>query len=330
MINPAANQTAPVTALILGDAMVDTYLDANPVGISDEAPVTVLDWVNTARTFGGMLNTATTLATLGFDTHAIGLVNEADEPGRFVNDECSRLGIQQHWFNDGRPTIEKARVRTNPQHPPIEQLARIDVEWDAPLDAAVAQAVQTQFDDLARTATVIVVSDYCKGLLTHELAQHLIRTARENNIPILVDAKPSTLNWFKGATLLTPNEAEARTYLTEQCADATAASLDHQTLVARLAEQLQASILLTCAGAGMYLQRADEENATRIPAPDIAHVESTSGAGDVVIATMALAAAQNKSLATGANWATQAVRQTLVRKGTCALTAADLTNLKFD
>lgn len=322
--------TQKYRCLIIGDAMVDTYMDSTPVGISDEAPVMVLDWIKTQRTFGGMLNVAQSVAALGIQTHAIGIVNQTDDAGRFVIDRCETLGIQQHWISeDNRPTIEKARVRTDPDTPPVQQIARVDFESTEPLTDNTRNELNKTLDDLLGSRPdVIVVSDYLKQTINETLARRLVEECSAKAIPLLVDAKPESLTSFTGASLITPNESEARafvaTFSKNKKSLSDASSIDQPTLARLLADELQATILLTCAEDGMYLAEYTTPNVQQFAAPDTQNVRTTSGAGDVVLAVNALAAASNTPFPIAAQWSREVLSIALQRDGTCSIEPTDL------
>lgn len=304
----------PRDILLIGDAMVDAYLRTEPVGISDEAPVAVLDWVGVERTLGGMMNVAASCAACG-GTRIIGLIGD-DEPGRFLRDEAERLGMQARWIEDGRCTIEKTRVLAGGQP---AMLARLDVEDITPVDdRAAAEALDAAREQMARCGAV-VISDYRKGLITAELARELLDAAATAGLSVIVDAKPESMAWFKGATLLTPNEHEARQFAREN--DLDCQSIDE--LGRSLATALDAAVLITRGAEGMTL--FDREGAR------LGHFDagaqrplSTSGAGDVVVAAIAAGLARGAGLVDAARAASCAAARAVAREGTCRIEAGDL------
>jgi len=320
-------------AIIIGDAMVDTYLDCQPVGISDEAPVTVLDWRKTTRTFGGMLNTAKSLRTLGFDTHAFGIVNENDEAGAFIDKQCKIQRIHQHWVSDHRPTTEKTRIGVNLDKHASEHIARIDVEHDNPLDEGIHAQLHNSLESILnaehKEKTVVIISDYMKGTINKQLANWLVKNCNDNKIPILVDAKPKTLDWYAGANLLTPNEKEARAYLLWKGVPTSDHSTNQlQNLAATLTNELHSNIILTVAEKGVYLavHKKNEHQPISVrhfEANTETPVLSTSGAGDVFIAMMALSVTRGESWEQGISQAQNMVASAISRRGTCAIEAGD-------
>ena len=300
--------------LVIGDAMVDAYLRTQPVGVSDEAPVAVLDYVGVQRTLGGMMNVAASCAACG-GVRIIGLVGE-DEAGEFLREQAERLGMEAHWFTDGRPTIEKMRVLAGEQE---AMLARIDVEMAQAVDGPFAAQILTAATQAVAHCGVVLVSDYAKGTLSADLARGLLAEAAERAVPVIVDAKPETMKWYRGAALFTPNEREARQYAALRGFEC--GGIDD--LGASLAQALDAAVLITRGAAGMTLIDRDGSR--------LAHCEaiadravSTSGAGDVVVAAVGHALGAGRSLTEAVEFAAACAAKSVSRAGTCRIEADDL------
>lgn len=299
--------------LVIGDAMVDAYLRTEPVGVSDEAPVAVLDYVEVRRTLGGMMNVAASCAACG-GVRVIGLIGD-DEAGTFLRAESERLGMETHWFSDGRPTIEKMRVLAGGHE---AMLARIDVEFTDPVDETVARAMLDEVRRLLPQCGAVLVSDYAKGAVTAEVARGLLAAAVEANVPVVVDAKPQTMEWFPGATLFTPNEREARQFAAQRGDEC--GSIDD--LGAAVARRLDAAVLITRGAAGMTLYGRDGARLMHCDAA--ARAVSTSGAGDVVVAAVGQALGAGRSLVEAVEFAATCAARAVGREGTCRIEAGDL------
>lgn len=300
--------------LVVGDAMVDAYLRTQPVGISDEAPVAVLDWVGVARTFGGMMNVAASCIACG-GVHVVGVIGN-DEAGEFLRNEAAACGMEATWLSDGRPTSEKMRVLAG-EHEAM--LARIDIEEVRPIRQGAADELLAAVREALPRCGALLVSDYAKGALTPNVARGLVEAAAEHDVPIIVDAKPQSMSWFKGATLITPNEREARQFA--QSRGIECHSIDE--LGRRLATTLEAAILITRSADGMTLF---DRSGTRL-----AHCEagakkavSTSGAGDVVLAAVGHALGAGRSLAEAVEFAAMCAAAAVSRAGTCRIETGDL------
>ncbi|MFG0328347.1 MAG: bifunctional heptose 7-phosphate kinase/heptose 1-phosphate adenyltransferase [Phycisphaerales bacterium] len=309
---PASDSERPA-ALVIGDAMVDAYLDARPVGVSDEAPVMTLDWVAVTRSLGGMLNVARALAELGFNTTTIGRRGD-DETSAWVEEECARFGFDSKWIHTPGPTIEKTRIVADADH-----LARVDREQVEPLDESFEAELGRTIDDAVGRADVIVVSDYDKGFMAPWLVERLMAAGRRHSAPVVVDTKPACMDRYRGARLLTPNEFEAR-QAAEWLGESTEG--DVMRIGERLVARLEADVLVTRGAGGMTLIRQDgppieAPSANTTPA-------STSGAGDVVLAVCAAAIAAGDDADAMVRRSTRLVGRAMSRPGTCRITLDDL------
>lgn len=300
--------------LVIGDAMVDAYLRTEPVGMSDEAPVAVLDYVEVRRTLGGMMNVAASCAACG-GVRIIGLIGD-DEAGAFLRDEAQRLGIEAHWFSDGRPTIEKMRVLAG-EHEAM--LARIDVEQSQAVDEDVTRAMLDEARRALPQCSAVLVSDYAKGAVTAEVARGLLAAAGKAGVPVIVDAKPETIEWYRGAALFTPNEREARQFAAQRGIEC--GGIDD--LGATLAKSLDAAVLITRSAEGMTLFDRDGSRRLHCDAGAKKAV-STSGAGDVVVAAVGHALGRGQTLIEAVEFAARCAARAVGREGTCRIEAGDL------
>lgn len=255
--------------------MVDEYLHADPVGVSDEAPVAVLDWVDTRRMLGGMLNAAASLRTFGLQVLALGIAG-ADEAGQYVRDECGRLGIDVRLFEDGRTTTVKTRIVSRGDF-----LARLDTEQTQQISPEVARLALDAAHQGLPQASALVISDYAKGFCSPALVRDCLEAARAIGVPTVVDAKPELLRQCAGATWIKPNRHEAIEL---------ARSLDvprgsnWEDFALRLGAAMGCSVLLTLDTEGMVLFSRTDNSTRSIPA--IGGKAGYSGAGDVALAAL--------------------------------------------
>ena len=311
--------TAKPRILVLGDAMVDAYLDTRAVGVSDEAPVAVLDWVGVRRALGGMLNVAACLRAMDCEVHTLGLLGD-DEAGDFVRGECGRLGLQSHWLRDGRPTAEKTRVLAGDDH-----LARIDAETVAVIDEEVERAALDAVADLAGECQALAVSDYAKGFITPRLAERLVEFARSASLPLLVDAKPAAMAAFRGASLFTPNVREATEFLRMRASSRVAEALPAPDEIGRgVARALDGWVLLTRGAEGATFFDASGRRVSHHPS-QATQTMSTSGAGDVVLSALAWATATGTPWVEAADLAMNLAAKAMARPGTCEVRPDDWT-----
>ena len=272
---------ANIRVLVVGDFILDHYQVGQAHRLSPEAPVPGIDLKDEYFRLGGAANVAKNCASLGASVQFLSLMGQdADHTQAQVM--LNDAGIQSTIHSPaGFSTIRKTRVIS--QH---QQLLRIDQEnqpqtWNT-------QALFNQYELALKNADVVILSDYAKGVLQDP--QAWIQAAKAQNIPVFVDPKQHSFAPYAGATCITPNQKELQAMLKgnhkgiplEQAAQATALSHDIDY------------ILLTKGAEGMTLIQPNAENlhfcSTRHDVFDV------TGAGDTVIATMALSYACQFSL----------------------------------
>ena len=301
--------------LVLGDFMLDEYIWGRVERISPEAPVAVVDVERETRTLGGAGNVANNLVALGARVEVLALVGE-DNPARLLKEELRRLGIDpQGLFTDPqRRTTRKTRVFANQQ-----QVVRIDRETRVPGPASFEEWALGRLDTLLPSLHALILSDYGKGTLTPFLLKEVIRRARDRHLPVVVDPKGTDYSPYAGATVITPNHKEM-----EQVAGRPLTSLEELVQKGReFREGLGLEALLITQGAeGMTLIRQD--GALRIPARTPREVFDVSGAGDTVVAVLALGLAQWGDPAVAAALANLAAGVVVTKKGTAPILRAEM------
>ena len=280
------DKLAACNILVAGDVMLDRYWFGNVDRISPEAPVpvvTVDQRLNEER-LGGAGNVACNITSLGARCALLSVVGD-DEAGRQVSGIAARAGIEDQLVVDrgGQTTIKLRAISRN------QQLLRADFE-SAP-GASALDAARSKFADLLARDSLqaVVLSDYGKGGLDD--SEKLIALAAQKNVPVLVDPKGADFARYRGAAMVTPNLAEF-----EQVAGAVADDDDMRRKANALMRQHRLSkLLVTLSDRGMVLfssspSSSPEGKVIRRPARAKA-VYDVSGAGDTVIAVMALALA---------------------------------------
>ena len=264
--------TAAIRILVVGDVMLDRYWFGEVSRISPEAPVPVVKVDRVEERPGGAGNVARNCAALGARVSLLSVVG-ADEAGHSLARLMGDAGIECSLHEDAQlSTTVKLRVIGRQQ-----QLLRIDFE-NAP-DHEVLQAKLADFDSRLGNCDVVILSDYGKGGLTH--IRHMIDLARAAGKPVLVDPKGDDYARYAGATLLTPNRSEMRQVVGRWQDDAELAAK-----AASLRDKLRLeALLVTRSEEGMTLFSAT--GATHEPAV-AREVYDVSGAGDTVIATLAV------------------------------------------
>ena len=266
--------------VILGDVMLDRYIWGDVERISPEAPVPVVRTAHRTEQPGGAGNVALNIVGMGARATLLGFCGD-DSEGKSLEELLERAGAGTELVKiSGHPTTSKLRIVGGKQ-----QMLRLDTEQTDGYLAEAYAALLAKFDTVLGRADAVVLSDYAKGVLTAEVCQHAIRLARSLGIPVLVDPKQRDLSRYRGATTICPNLSElsaATGVATRNLEELLSAG---QTLVRDLdLEYLTA----TLSEKGIALLRAE----SRFVAPAVARqVFDVSGAGDTVIATLALALA---------------------------------------
>ncbi len=280
--------------LLTGDFMLDSYIYGDALRISPEAPVQVLKVVRREYCGGGAASVAADVLTLGARCACVGVLGSDLNGDRLLAMlEKSGADVSGLLRLDTRPTISKERIIGLAQHRHRQQLLRIDEEYTEPLSDAEYAQLLTAFEQHLADCDVVCLQDYNKGMLRPDICQTLIQSARKANKPILIDPPLGRdYSKFSGATLITPNRketSEAVGFAVETIDDAERAS-------AVLRERLSLSaVVITLDKEGAYLQTA--EGGRHLPTiPRM--VYDVTGAGDMMLAMLAVATAAGAGLDT--------------------------------
>ena len=271
--------------LVAGDVIVDRYQFGRPSRISREAPIVILESSGEAANPGGAANAAANVRSLGGITRLLGVVGD-DSEGDMLLQQLRRLGIPNEDM-----VVEKARRTTTKTRVFAGTLARGQqvVRLDRAHDASPRPPTRRQLIDraLALTGAVdaVLLSDYGYGALDPGVSRKIIAEARRRHLPVIVDSQ-GNLARYRGASLLTPNQAELESWTGRRLDSAAAV----ESAARRLLRSAVATAVLCTRGAeGMCL--VDKAHAWHMPVARRVEVFDVAGAGDTVAATMALAAA---------------------------------------
>ena len=273
--------------LLVGDFMLDVYTYGDALRISPEAPVPVLKVTETEYRCGGAGSVAADLADLGAVPSCLGVIGK-DQNGQKIKDELTKIGADTSGLLTvpDRPTISKQRLIGLAQHRHRQQLMRIDEESTEPLADELNEAILRAYKEKLNKADVICLQDYNKGLLSPSLCKQMIQIATKAKKRILVDPYlASDYSKYAGATLITPNRQEASTAVgfeinTTEDARRAAEKLLHDF-------QLE-SVVITLDKEGAYLST---DGLSELVSARPRSVYDVTGAGDMVLATLAIALA---------------------------------------
>jgi D-beta-D-heptose 7-phosphate kinase/D-beta-D-heptose 1-phosphate adenosyltransferase len=315
--------------VVVGDVMLDQFTIGRVQRISPEAPVPVVEHLRDEVRLGGAANVAHNIRALGATPRLVGLVG-ADAAASTLREALAAAGIDAAGLveDPARPTTRKVRIVTT-RH---QQVARVDYEADAEAAGGVEAALLAAVDRAAAGAAAIVVSDYLKGAVTPGLMRALTGRRARTGVPVLVDPKIPHLASYAGASLITPNhhEAELATQMRIRTdADARAAARAFRALGG------STSVMITRGEHGLWLAegapaaagQASHETPLILEtnlAARAREVADVTGAGDTVIATLAVAIASGATLAQAAELANHAAGVAVARFGPAAVTVPEL------
>jgi D-beta-D-heptose 7-phosphate kinase/D-beta-D-heptose 1-phosphate adenosyltransferase len=304
-----------VRVLVAGDCMLDAYVTGAATRISPEAPVAVVEVSERKYVVGGAANVAANACGMGAKVKLAGVTGVDDSAVR-MRAELTRLGIGMEALieDDTRVTTTKTRVTAGGQ-----QIVRFDEENRRPLSARMAAQLLRKCEQELDDADVVVISDYAKGVAPESFCRWVIERAAKRNIPVVVDPKSSDLARYKGARIVTPNLREA--------AAAAGEAIGSNEELTRAAEKLlegiaPSALLITRGGDGMSLF---EPSHREIHLPAVTHeVADVTGAGDTVVATLAVALGAGFELREAAEMANLAAGVAVGHHGTWAVMREEL------
>ena len=300
--------------LVIGDAMVDRFIAGRVTRISPEAPVPVVAFEHETQRIGGAANVAHNITALGGQATLVA-VTGVDDAAATLAQECRQAGIAPSFVGDpSRCTTAKVRIVTERN----QQVARIDYESDVEIAGDIEQRIVAEIQKHAPHAAAIVMSDYLKGCVTRRVMAAAVAEAHRAGVPLLVDPKIPHIDYYAGATFVTPNhhEAETATHMRIRSED------EAREGARRFRERAGCeSVLMTRGDQGMWLLTSDGEGQLPTSAREVSDV---TGAGDTVIATMTLALAVGATAAEAARLANEAAGIAVSRFGPATVSVEEL------
>ncbi len=299
--------------VVVGDAMLDIYLEGDAERISPEAPVPVVTVHGRRHALGGAANVAANVAAVGGEARLVAVIGD-DARGDSLRGELAahRLADRHLVIAPARPTTSKTRVMARGQ-----QVVRIDEEVDEPIAERTQQLLMAELEKAMADADAILIEDYNKGALTPAVIECAMRLARVRGVPVVVDPKYKNFFAYRGASVFKPNRREL-----EQAMGA-ALELEKPDALPTALERLGVdNLLLTLGAAGMVLVTKDRE-ITRIPSM-AREVFDVSGAGDTVTAWLGTALAAGGAVREAAQIANYAAGVEVGKSGVATASPAEV------
>lgn len=302
-----------IKILVIGDLMLDKYIWGSANRLSPEAPVPVVKIEEENFSLGGACNVANNLIAMGAFVSIYGVVGN-DAEGSLLHDFLVNKGIDSHCYKSNRPTTTKMRIMAS-KH----QMLRLDKESNTPLESKIYEAMFEDIQGSITTYHCMILSDYLKGVLSPAFTQKLIKLANSFDIPVLCDPKGSDYAKYKHATLLTPNKKEAM--------EATHVNIHNDKTLLEALQKMRKICSLT-----YPLITLSEEGIAYLDSdlalhkkPTIAkEVYDVSGAGDTVIAALALQLAKGESIEEATKFANAAAAVVIGKIGSATATLKEI------
>ena len=310
---------------VVGDLMLDRFIRGGVTRISPEAPVPVVGVERVDLHLGGSGNVVANLLALGARPVPFGVVGR-DEAGALIRKELRRSRVPTGGIvsDAGRATTVKMRIVAQNQ-----QMVRADWETRRAVEGVVEKQLLRAFARALPALDGVVISDYDKGAITASLLEELLQRSQKRRIPVFVDPKIPHANFYRSATLVTPNWREAEQLFRMCTWNYRARHLDVEEAGRELLAFFESPFVLITRGAeGMTLverspRRPRHVRTTHIPAV-AREVYELTGAGDTVTSTVSLAYVAGASMLEAAILANYAAGVVVGKLGTATVTPEEL------
>jgi D-beta-D-heptose 7-phosphate kinase/D-beta-D-heptose 1-phosphate adenosyltransferase len=299
--------------LVIGDLILDRYIWGKVDRISPEAPVPIVEVTKEDFLLGGASNVANNIRALGSSATIVGVIGN-DRAGNVLTNLLDEQGIRcQGVVRCSRSTIVKTRVIAHNQ-----QVVRFDREDKERLDGKISKELIEYIRGVLPDHDAVIISDYKKGVVSSELIEEVLKSAKPFHIFVSVDPKVSHFKFYKGVSLITPNLVEASLASGIEIKDEKSLINAGKTLLKKISCD---AVLITRGEQGMSL--FEKEKVTHIPTVT-KDVYDVTGAGDTVIAAFTLARAAGASMKNAAVIANHAAGIVVGKVGTAVATPDQL------
>jgi D-beta-D-heptose 7-phosphate kinase/D-beta-D-heptose 1-phosphate adenosyltransferase len=299
-----------VKVLVIGDVMLDRYWWGKVSRISPEAPVPIVNLDSVSVTLGGAANVAANVVGLGANAFLVGVIGtDEDADSLIANLENKNVSSEFLFKSSVRRTTVKTRILAHNQ-----QIVRVDSESNKTLSFHEEKEVWERIINLIDVVDIVVASDYAKGVISENLTTRLITACQDKEKLILIDPKGKSYAKYYGATMLTPNRSE----IAEACHIEESNQLAITKTGDRLLSELSLNSLLVTQGEeGMTL--FEEGKREKHLSAEARNVYDVTGAGDTVIACLAVAIGGGATFLEAAELANRAAGLVVEHVGTTAI-----------
>ncbi|MBN2401323.1 MAG: D-glycero-beta-D-manno-heptose-7-phosphate kinase [Spirochaetes bacterium] len=299
--------------LVIGDVILDKYYYGKVSRISPEAPVPVIKVIKEIHSPGGSGNVVCNICGLGAKAFHISLTGK-DVNAKILKQVLNHPNAENKYFLSGKPTVTKIRVIGEHQ-----QVARLDFEEIHETSKVIENKIMSAFNIALNKCDAVVISDYGKGLCSTDMCQFVIKESNKKNIPVIVDPKGYDWNKYKNASVITPNikelgEAAGREIRNE---DNEIAKYGREVMNTYSLKNL----LVTRSDRGMTIITKD--SICHIPTRAI-EVFDVSGAGDTVVAALAVGLAGRLTITESADIANRSAGIVVGKSGTASIEIDEL------
>lgn len=314
--NDLENNFSNAKILLIGDIMLDSFVYGGVSRISPEGPIPILSVSREDTMLGGAGNVFANLRSLECETHIISVIGH-DGAGSEIVDRVSAAGVAVEGLiiDENRPTILKTRYLSQNQ-----QLLRVDRENSTPINQRTQDRVFEHAAKVMGSINALILSDYGKGVLTPDLVKRLIKVAKKNKVPVIVDPKGKDFSVYKGATIVTPNKKEL-----SEAVNGLPVSNDAEV-------EHAAQILIKKCGIENIIATRSEDGISVIPKKgepihlptQALEIYDVSGAGDTVVAVISAVMAAGGSLEDAAQLSNIAGGLVVAKVGTATIQRSEL------
>lgn len=301
--------------LVVGDCMLDEYIWGRVDRISPEAPVMVVEQVETTYAAGGASNVAVNVMAMDGSASLIAVVGD-DEMATRLRGQLGERGVRHDGLvcDSRRPTTVKTRVLAHNQ-----QVVRVDRESRTPISADVQQQIVDRVKAQIDEHEVVLLSDYNKGVLGEAVVTEILAAARAAGVPVFANPKPASVGHYRGLSLVTLNQSEAEAVTGISLRDLSEIAAAGESLLEQCGSE---AAVITLGGRGLALFEAGRPY-RHLPVLPL-EVFDPCGCGDSAIAAAALARAAGADWEEAATLANLAGNAKVRKRGVVPVTRSEI------